>query len=196
MEQFLKVLTEFEALGGTGIVYGGCLRDTLTGRGPIKDIDIACELTPANLVAIDHYVYELREKHDGGQDAIFSAVGVCEQMIGYGNFPDVYKSVQVTAPDQPTVNFVVLSVGFDFRKEVVASRCDFGICQVALDNAGLYRTEAFEKDLRNYTFTYTREPFDEAQFSRSLRRWERFSERYEGWRLVVPEYGQGYLLPI
>lgn len=187
MEQFLKVLTEFEALGGTGIVYGGCLRDTLTGRGPIKDIDIACALTAANLHAIDHYVARLLDT---------CGVRVTEQMIGYGNFPDVYKSVQVETPDHPTVNFVVLSDDFDFRKEVVASRCDFGICQVALDKDGLYRTEAFDKDLRNYTFTYLREPFDQAQFDRSMRRWERFSERYEGWRMVVPEFGQGYLLPI
>ncbi|PLP55533.1 hypothetical protein CYK37_30040 [Mesorhizobium loti] len=196
MEQFLKVLTEFEALGGTGIVYGGCLRDTLTGRGPIKDIDIACAKNLNNLYAIDRYVEMLREQQDGGKDLIFSAVQVVEQMIGYGNFPDVYKSVQVSAPDQPTVNFVILSEDFDFRKEVVAQRCDFGICQVALDKDSLYRTEAFDKDLRNYTFTYLREPFDQAQFDRSMRRWERFSERYEGWRMVVPEFGQGYLLPI
>jgi len=186
MNQFLKVLAEFEQLGGTGIVYGGCLRDTLTGRGPIKDIDVACEYTPANLAAIDAYIGRLKDQHDKDPDALFSEVFVLEQMIGYGNFPDVYKSVQVSAPVDPTVNFVVLSQDFDFRKEIVAERCDFGICQVALDADGLFKTEAFEKDFLNYTFTYTREPFDEAQFSRSLRRWERFSERYEGWRMVVP----------
>lgn len=174
MDQFLNVLAEFEQLGGVGIVYGGCLRDTLTGYGPIKDIDIAVENTEANLKAIDAFIYSR-------ENAVF-----LEQMIGYGNFPDVFKSVQVDHPGRPTVNFVVLGRDFPCTKQEVARRCDFGLCQVSLDRDGLYTTEAFQKDKLNYTFTYLRDPFDEAQFSRSKRRFERFSERYVGWRLIVP----------
>ena len=176
MEQFIKVLAEFEDLGGKGIVYGGCLRDTVTGYGPVKDIDIAVQNTKDNLLAIVAFYTTYGSSH-------------LEQYIGYGNFPDVFASVQVERPDAPTVNFVVLSDDFPFTPTDVAERCDFGICQIAMDSFGLtYRTGAFAADLANYTFTYTREPFDQAQFERSLRRWDRFSQRYVGWRLVVPAY--------
>ncbi|AIK68503.1 hypothetical protein Lo5R7ANS_33 [Mesorhizobium phage vB_MloP_Lo5R7ANS] len=174
MNQFLQVLTRFEELGGKGIVYGGCLRDTICGVGPIKDIDIAVENTPESIAAIDAYA---------AGDEFHSKT---EQYIGYGNFPDVYKSVQVERFYGPTINFVVVSRDFPFTKKDVAERCDFGICQVALDHEGEYRSAAFRKDRLSYTFTYLREPFDEAQYQRSLRRWERLREKFEGWRLEVP----------
>lgn len=178
MQQFLNILREFESYGGRGIVYGGCLRDTVVGVGPIKDIDIAVANTPENDNAITAFVARREDTDEFNQ-----FIG------GYGNFPDVDRSVQVTRPDDLLVNFIVLGTDFPCTLEDVAKRCDFGICQIAMDSSGeVLKTAEFHHDLRRYTFTYTRSPFDEAQFARSMRRYERLTaEKFDGWLLRVPE---------
>lgn len=202
MEQFTTLLAEFEALGGTGIIYGGCLRDTFCGVGPIKDIDVAVADTEANHRAIDAYVKKLRAAHDEEDEPGslremlgFSSVHVTNMPLGYGNFPDVVRSISVEAPGETTVNFVVVDLSDDIglgpmHPINVAARCDFGICQIAMDGQGeVYVTEPFTQDLQNKTFTYTREPFDQAQWDRSLRRWERLKDKFEGWTLKLPVTG-------
>ncbi len=172
MEQFKAVLAEFEGYGGKGIVYGGCLRDTLCNATPIKDIDIAVKNGWMGELAIDAFA-----KAVPGTERIV-------QHIGYGDFPDVDKSVEVIRPGQLPVNFVVLSPDFPFTLKDVAERCDFGICQVSMGSSGeVYKSPAFLNDYRQYTFTYLRETTNTTQVDRSVRRYYRLADKYEGWLL-------------
>lgn len=174
-QKYRDVLTEFRQYGGNGIVYGGCLRDTLTGQGPIKDVDIAVEVCPEEEGAIAAFAEE-------------SCAQIKVQFIGhdYTAYPDVAKSTQVYMPDGLLLNFV--HVRFPVTLWNVAERCDFGICQIALDWDNLVHfTEAFARDKANKTFTYMRDPSDEPQLVRSIRRWERLSQKYPDWKMVVPE---------
>lgn len=172
MEKYLEILRAFEACGGHGIVYGGCLRDSYHDIGLIKDVDIAVPDTPETLAAISMFT----QRH---------GVRRRDQFIGdYGNYPDVLLSVALQTTLGFDVNFVVLTAE-EISTEFVAERCDFGICQIAHDGKALFVTDAFVEDSRNRTFTYLREPFDQQQLDRSLRRWERFKEKFTGWTLKV-----------
>ncbi len=174
MEKYLEILRAFEACGGKGIIYGGCLRDIMCHVGPIKDIDIAVDCTTANAGAMGRFADEYATRKR------------VQQIGDYGNYPDVLLSIALETTLGFDVNFVTLSAD-SITKQYVAERCDFGICQIALDGGGLLTTPAFDKDFVEKRFTYVREPFDQHQLDRSLRRWERFQEKFKGWTLVVPE---------
>ena len=187
MEQFKAILAEFKKAGGKGIIYGGALRDAFLGA-PIKDIDIAVENTGANREAIEAFV-SARRDFDPVETSGLLGTTVHSQELHYGHFPDVVQSLTVETVGQIPVNFVMLDMGQPLTMRLVTERCDFGICQIAMSNGGFFVTEEWYTDYRNKTFTYLRDPFDEAQYQRSLRRWDRFKDKYPEWTMVCPEAG-------
>ena len=67
------------------------------------------------------------------------------------------------------------------------SRFDFGICKAAFDGKQVIRTDAFDADAEEQTFTLCRAD-NGAQFAYSMVRFKKITAaRYSGWSLVIPE---------
>src|SRR5262249_50870182 len=66
------------------------------------------------------------------------------------------------------------------------ARFDFGICMAAFDGECTTRTEQFDQDEKDRTFTLCRAD-NEAQFAYSMVRFEKMAaDRFKGWSLNVP----------
>ena len=154
------------------LIGGGCLRDLYLNR-PIADVDLFVpegESGVREVVNLTHpkltrYAYEPYFTHDQHV-----------RQIGY------FESAVL---DVPPINLIHVSA-HTCEPWTQIERFDFGLCQIAFDGEQLYMSSAFGRDVKQKTFTYTRNPDTEAQRTNSMARYERLSKKYEGWKLVMP----------
>jgi hypothetical protein len=183
-QQFEEILSKLKAAGVTGaLIAGGACRDHILGK-PVKDIDVFVpdqENIEMKLgAAFGHLhvnpIIAAEYAGAGGEvDHVYE--------IGFGDDPfgEAHIPVQV----------IVLAQGLDPIER--ARHHDFGICQAWFEPATtvgftgcIYATEAFHSDMTNKEFTLVHVE-DEQQFHRSMRRWARFKERFQGFELRLPE---------
>jgi hypothetical protein len=153
------------------LIAGGALRDLDNGR-PVKDIDVtipswggdfasfrkaAAPLIPAGTIT----------KHCN------ASYGWQDECLGYIDIPSV---------DGLPVQLIALTTG----PESLLHRLDFGICRIGYDGVEVIKTDEYLADQATQSFTLLRAD-DSAQRDRSIRRFERLSEKYPGWKLVDPD---------
>ncbi len=154
------------------IVAGGALRDYRTGREhEVKDIDVFIEDKPL-------YLNQLNNAFAGWSHKL----AVPERVAQYMQFEGVVCVQEYVSPTN-AVPVQVIVMNRSVEPQSTIERHDFGACQVAFDGTRWYATEAFEKDLTDKTFTLVR-CRDEKDRKRSLKRWERLSNKFTDWRLV------------
>jgi len=172
---WLRVLQQVAIVTKTSpVLSGGALRDLATGRTP-KDLDIFVQHSVEAVWAVSEFFlsegYEVYQEVD--TEYVQNMDGI-EYVLGFRKAGEV------------DLNFVFVAEDKACDAISIASRNDFGICQIAASVSGgsahVYSTEAFKTDLANQTFTIVHQH----DHARTLRRWERLSERYQGWRLVDP----------
>ncbi len=155
------------------VLSGGALRDWCHGK-PVKDLDIFLPCSNEDMLDLDQWF--LMTGWQRTQNIPPSCEGLNEVTAVVG-----YSKLGCTE-----VNIIFLAHDVDLSPLGVASRNDFGICQIS---AWVVRgewhfefTEAFMQDSLEQTFTLLREG-DEA---RSLRRYERLREKYPNHTLQTP----------
>jgi hypothetical protein len=153
------------------IVAGGFLRDSILGFQP-KDIDIF--ISRRQGVRKEDLVESIGQALGGTAKIEFN--------LSYTNM-EVDRIIEVGIPGAP-YPVQVIELG-DSKAPVDRVReHDFGLCQVWLGAYyGLDATPAFTTDRQNKTCTLTHcESL--AEWQRSMRRWQRLSQKLVGYRLV------------
>lgn len=166
-----------DVIGEPVVMAGGALRDLDHGK-PIKDIDVFFHA--ASYEKCKHLFGLIgRALHD---EIICDPVDIAgDDVSGVGSF----------VLDGDEWNMVGLR--YPCTNESVADRFDFGICQIAWDGDRIYRSKDYQKDVQNRTFTLT--PIrggERKDVSRALVRYERLTQKYKGYRLVLPEKWRGH----
>ncbi len=154
------------------IVAGGVLRDWTTGKErEAKDIDVFVEDHPG-------YLHDLLET----LTEFKCRLAVPERVAQYMQFENVNCVQEFTSAACPLpVQVIVMCTSVVPQKLI--ERHDFGACQIGYDGCLWYMTPAFQRDVCNQTFTLVR-CRDAKDKARSLKRWERLSTKYQGWKLV------------
>ena len=171
----LVALSNIQKFFPRAILAGGYLRDTETGRMP-KDIDVF--VPAATLEEMDDF--------ENLTDAKFMT-GAAEYME-QSEVAHIWDVPGYACP----VQVIMLRPGLDPVDR--AKHHDYGICQVWHDGTELHFTDAFKADRLYQTFTLTHCE-DQKEFDRSMRRWERLSQKFPDWTLQVPERYAGYMRP-
>lgn len=173
LSPFLEVAAAIRSATGVAHLAGGCLRDTIFGK-PVKDVDVFVHAN-SDFVEIEA--------------ALAGAFGSAKLVMqtdfsSCAGMADVLSSMEyLVGPEGLRVNVIEL-IGTPTLMEVL-QRMDFGICQVGHDGEDLVFTEAYEIDAALHTFTVTRRD-DDPSYARTLNRWARISEKYQGWELYDP----------
>jgi hypothetical protein len=163
--------------GSAPVLSGGALRDHFHGTA-VKDLDIFLPWSAQCMADVYEWFETL------GWRLIQNIPPSCE---GLGEVTAVVGFSHEGATD---LNIIFLDPAVRCGPLAVASRNDFGICQIAATFEGgdwqFEYTEAFINDTINETFTLTRTGDED----RSLRRFERLQAKYPGHRLVTPHITQ------
>lgn len=175
----LKILQEVQQKYPEAIIAGGFLRDLFFGK-EFKDIDI--------------FINESKEKEEPYEE------------ISVSFFPKSSCNMQYSTDDQiREVNyynwFPVENQGlwqFESRFEInvievlnsdLAARVqehDFDFCQVYTDGKQIYGVDILQQILDTKTITLV-QCENAKQWQRSMNRWERFQEKYPGFKLKIKE---------
>jgi hypothetical protein len=151
------------------LIAGGCLRDLDNGR-PVKDVDIFVPNCPS----YDDTLALVREHLVPDPQMMSNTMGGYEAWAT----PELVGVFDICRPDQD-FQPVCLSGG----PETILGRMDFGICRISYDGESVHRTDEYLADQATKTFTLLRSD-DDAQHDRSMRRWDRFREKYGDWTLL------------
>jgi hypothetical protein len=155
-------------------IAGGAVRDTLLHK-PINDIDVF-----------------MSDEHMGEAAALLRSacayvmVGEWKQYLGFSD-PAMTRVAKFEKADQ-TIPICIIGLRPNYANvKANLSRFDFGICMTAFDGKHTIRTEEFNSDAENRTFTLHRAD-NQQQFAYSMCRYEKItSGRYVGWSLDVPK---------
>ena len=105
-----------------------------------------------------------------------------------GEYMDAAREVRGTQTYRsltglPELNLILLEK--EFNPASIIERVDFGLCQIGADPLGVEYSAAYEFDHANRCFTLTRaESVDGVR--RSLKRYERLKQKYQGGPLRIP----------
>lgn len=155
------------------VIAGGALRDLDNGR-PVKDVDV--------------FVYHRETaRHDLIEALDLVGMLIVPETVG-DYIPSMADVVSVTEfgpidlndPYSPNLSVITMEPGTDILR-----RIDFGLCQIATDGSTIQETYAYVQDQWAKTFTMTRAD-NQAQYDRSIERFNRLSVKYSGFRLVIP----------
>lgn len=163
---------------GPTVLVGGALRDLDNGR-PIKDLDFFVLVDPLSMLAWDPSFYEAQLR------STIPGLEVVQQLqTDYADFRDeVFHVTTCRVPDIPEeiqVIFAHLVAPID-----AVRRVDFGLCQIGWDGTEVIKTPEYLDDQRNARFTLLTGATG-YQRDRSVRRHERFRQKYVGWPMVEP----------
>jgi hypothetical protein len=167
---WISALARAQKVDENAVLAGGALRD-LRHFVEVKDLDI--------FVGPDATKERL--------DAAFGMTGKskissgCAYKLGMTDVAAVYEYNLFGCP---TIQVIVLKYSVTMR--YVLERIDFGICQIGFDGQRVIETLAYGVDHQQKTFTVAYCP-NEDRRSRALKRFERISQKYPGWKLVLPE---------
>lgn len=171
--RWADILAVVQQAAPEAILAGGSLRDLENGA-PVKDLDIFVRHRDGEYAS--PYLHKLQQLDTFTYRRIVTSFESCledSDCVLSETFP-------VGGLD---VNIVHLDGSVDMER--VLTRIDFGICQIGYDGKSITTTEAYRQDRAKRTFTVTR--FDSTDDNaRTLRRWERISQKYPGWTLVNP----------
>jgi hypothetical protein len=175
LEWIMMVLSCFEFARIRVVAGGGVLRDLHLDR-PYKDIDLFLNAADAS----DEKVITMLRGM-----GFTSRVVVSNEATEYLEFTDVASVIEATHPNLPVPLQVVRMSSSNLSGEEMIRRLDLGPCQVGMDHRGLFwYTDQFLEDVLNGTFTVTRDERNDV--ARSVKRFERLSQKYPGWKLVMP----------
>jgi hypothetical protein len=171
-----QLLRDVRAIEPAAHIAGGYLRDRITGK-PVKDVDLF--VRDRGDASNQRLLTVLARTHPYLSNTIPAHYLGAEDGVTF-----IYECLPAAMPTRlPEVNVITMNRGYEMHENV--HRFDFGICQVATDGEHLIKTPAFEQDRAEMTFTLV-QCENEAEYERSLRRWERLKVKYPGWRLVTP----------
>jgi hypothetical protein len=182
----MEVLKAVPQLKGSLFIYGGCIRDTMTGK-PIKDIDIAYPWEEAPIIrealiksklfvnpkTLPEYDLDVADDAYENRDPAFVA-----------SYELVPKNESM-----PVVNFIGLDEKpFEgpYGMEFVANRCDLGFCQASMDLDGMYMSVNYKRDIHLQTITLCDIKKTAEEYSPSLKRVTRLRKKYKDWQPVAP----------
>ncbi len=170
-------LAEVQIENPTAIIAGGCLRDLWMGKdkNSVKDIDffIICDTTNEETVYNPSFGYL-----DWGD----TMIAVCDNSYKDFTTPEVGAIHRIE--HDYTMEFITVDV---VDKMSAIKRFDFGFCQIYFDGKELVYTDEFLNDMNNKTITLVRSDTKE-QFDRSMRRAERFQEKFPDYKLEIGAY--------
>jgi hypothetical protein len=155
-------------------IAGGAVRDTILHK-PIHDIDVF-----------------MGDEHVEGAAALLRSacgyvkVGEWKQYLKFSD-PAMTRVAKFEKADE-TIPICIIGLCPDYANaKANLARFDFGICMAAFDGKQTIRTEEFESDAENRTFTLLRAD-NESQFAYSMSRYEKITAgRYIGWSIAIPE---------
>lgn len=159
---------------GPTVIVGGALRDLDNNRA-VKDLDLFVLVPPLLANSFDPAFYEaaLRRTVPG--------LEVVQQLhTGYAEFRDEVFHVTTCRVAEFPYELQVIFTTLETPQAAV-ERVDFGMCQIGWDGEALIRTTAYYCDRATCSFTLLQAP-SEHHRKRSIRRFERFVEKYPGWR--------------
>ncbi|MBY4725715.1 MULTISPECIES: hypothetical protein [Burkholderia] len=181
IEQFDSILAQLQEVGVKGLIAGGAVRDHILGK-QVKDIDVFVAHDP-----------DVVSKLQAAFGVLHVNPSLAAEYIGEVGQSEVSHVYGVTSSSDPfdtanthrvPVQVIVLAPGMDPLDRV--KHHDFGICQCWYEGAGKNGfTGAFFDDAASKQFTLSHCE-DQHQFDRSMRRWERFKERFPEFSLYVP----------
>jgi hypothetical protein len=168
------------------LIAGGALRDLDNDR-PVKDLDVfAPDVPDLDVFAPDVPDLDTLRARAASLERPGAVMGV---MGGYESWATA-ECVGVLDISGPHADFQL--IGLRSGPETILPRLDFGICRIGYDGSEVIRTDEYLADQATQSFTLLRCD-DESQRDRSLRRFDRLSEKYPGWVLVDPEF-QDFIL--
>jgi hypothetical protein len=157
------------------VAGGGILRDLYLDR-PYKDIDIFANANDASDEKLLGLLAELGFK---------CKMVVSNEATEYLSFTDVASVIEATHSSLPVPVQVIRVASNNQSGERLIERLDLGPCQIGMDCLGHYwHTVQFWEDVSERTFTVTRT--EGRDIERSTKRFERLSQKYVGWKLVIP----------
>jgi hypothetical protein len=179
MFDYAPVLATLQQVAPEAHIAGGAVRDTLLQK-QIHDIDVFMK---------DERVEEaaalLRSQ------CSYVKVGEWKEYLGFSDPAMTRVAKFEKADEQVPICIVGLRSFYANPKENIA-RFDFGICMAAFDGKDTLRSDEFDHDVKEQTFTLHRAD-NEHQFVYSMSRYKKISSgRYSGWGLAVPERFAAY----
>jgi hypothetical protein len=170
---WVSALKRAQMVDESAVLAGGALRD-LRHFVEVKDLDIF--VGP----------YATKEL----LDAAFGVTGKSKISAGCAyklGMTDVLAVYEYTLMGCPIIQVIVLREPVTMK--FVLERIDFGICQIGFDGEHIVTTSAYAVDHQRQTFTLTFCP-DANRYQRAVTRFDRLSQKYPGWQLVLPlEWG-------
>jgi hypothetical protein len=157
------------------VAGGGILRDLYLDR-PFKDIDLFVNAADASDEKILSVLISM------GFDA---RVVVSNEAIEYLSFTDVASVIEANHPVFSVPVQVIRVAQNNLSGERMIERLDLGPCQIGMDYHGsFWFTDQFWDDVSHRNFTVTRDEGNDRE--RSIKRFDRLSVKYIGWKLVLP----------
>jgi hypothetical protein len=155
------------------------MRDLDNGR-PIKDLDIFYNEDTVSDHALQGVLRDLGFVLENRCNGAY--IDAASEILFTTVFFDARCNGEM--PPRPDVNLI--NVAPDFDTTQMLARMDFGICLIGFNGHDVIRTAEYLKDQQQKTFTLTRAD-DVAGTVRSMKRYERLVQKYEGWSLVIPQ---------
>jgi hypothetical protein len=173
--RWLEVLAAVQKAAPDAVLAGGALRDHWSGA-PVKDLDIFVGHDPQD----NAQNYTLYKALTAAEPTV-SLTQTCN-FASCDELGDCYQTDTYRLADGLEVNLIILAQS---GLEATVNRIDFGYCQIGTDGVRVYETDHRVTDVFAKTFTLVRGDTD-ADVDRSLRRWDRLSQKYPGFTLVNP----------
>ena len=167
----LEILSQVQKKHPEAIVAGGFLRDLYFGK-KFKDIDIFVT-NPVGFISFD-FIAETKYDMTYSTDSEISEV----QKLWYDTIGTV---INYSSPIE--VNTICVPSG-DLIARV--QEHDFDFCQVYTDGKQIYGVEILQQVQQTKEVTLV-QCENAKQLERSLRRWDRFQEKYPGFTLKYKE---------
>jgi hypothetical protein len=179
MFDYTKILATLQEIAPEAHIAGGAVRDTILHK-QIADIDVFMdddhlERAAALLRSSCSYV----------------KVGEWKHYLGFSD-PAMTRVAKFEKADE-TIPICVIGLRPDYASpKANIARFDFGICMAVFDGKETIRTEEFDQDAEQETFTLYRAD-NSQQFAYSMSRYEKIrAGRYKGWSLAIPDEFEGY----
>lgn len=169
-ETWVSLMSTVRQVLPSAYLAGGAIRDYDNQR-PIKDFDVFFT-GEVNWTALDEV---LRGKYSYSRSCNGAYIDAAREVI------ESFTYTSLTG--MPDLNFVQLDP--TFNPADIIERVDFGLCQIGYDLMGVVSTPSYTYDKEHRCLTLTRAE-TVAGVQRSLKRYKRLSEKYQGWPLNVP----------
>lgn len=176
--EWLEALRNVQEDFPEAVIAGGALRDLLCEK-PVKDVDIFIAMRPGYSAEV---VRHLLMNRLGSEVTTVIGQQLVEYSDALADVAAVFDVTQVLGDGTPVQVIMVAAETLSLHS--VCDRFDFGICRVATNGREDFISPDFVHDLENRVFTCN--SFGSAREKRSLARYERLQEKYQGWTLIQP----------